>query len=734
MDIIRECRICHSTILEDVIDLGNQYITSRFPVHGDFSTPQCPITLCLCGQCGLLQLRQTTHASEMYEHEYGYRSGISNTMKTHLKRYHDELVGKVEWEDEDIVLDIGSNDSTFLKFYPKERVRVGIDPTGKQFAEHYTDEILIPDYFTATTFRNRFPTQKCKVVSSIAMFYDLPDPVQFAMDIESILCEEGVWTCEQSYLLNMLDTNSIDTICHEHLEYYALSQIKEIAVRARLKIIDIQFNSSNGGSFRVYFAKQSSTRHQECNELIHSILLKEEQYAIRNRETYHNFHRRCHDEARRLKQFIQTIRENGKQIWIYGASTKGNCTLQFANITKEDIPFAVERNPKKFGKMTPTGTLIISEEQMRENPPEYLLVLPWHFRKEIIERESVFLENGGSLIFPFPHLDIFSLKPKLLLTGCDGHIASYFLDLYQHQYDMFGVGHSQKSSPSTSSSMLRFTIHDNDDNRLRDCILSIRPHYLVHLAGISHSQTALENPIATLDVNGRMIAVICDCVHQNHLGTIILNASSSEIFKGHGEFTVYNDANYFFHLHPYSIAKSMGHSFVNFYQEKYECPFYNGILFTTESCRKSTEFLLNKLAYHSHQWLQNKKPLPIGDLASMRNIIHASDVAHAIHTILQEGDGNYVICHDHSHSMESLVLKLYNMVGIQLQKKDGCYVDAKTNEIVLIVDEQHNRNEKPNHIQGDNSLLKNLDWCPKMTIDNILEEISQHHRWNELTS
>lgn len=729
MDIIGECRICHSTSLEDVIELGDQYITSRFPVKGDFSTPKCPITLCLCGHCGLLQLRQTTHASEMYEQEYGYRSGISNTMKTHLKTYHEELVGKVDgWKEGDIVLDIGSNDSTFLKFYPKELVRVGIDPTGKQFESFYTDEILIPDYFTAKNFRSRFPTQKCKIVSSIAMFYDLPDPVQFASDIESILEDDGVWTCEQSYLLNMLDTNSIDTICHEHLEYYALSQIKEIADRAQLKIIDIQFNSSNGGSFRIYFAKHASTQHEECRDLIHSILLKEEQYAIRDVETYHRFYKRCQDEARRLKKLIQTINDNGKKVWIYGASTKGNCTLQFANITKEDIPYAVERNPKKFGKMVPTGAEIISEEEMRQNPPEFLLVLPWHFRKEIIERESVFLENGGSFIFPFPNLDIFSLKPKLLLTGCDGHIASYFLDLYEDQYNIFGIGHSLKNPDDRKHrEITRFTIHDNDDDGLRDCLLSVNPQYLVHLAGISNSQTALENPIQTLDVNGRMIAVICDCVYQNDLSTKIFNASSSEIFKGHGEYTVYDETNYYHNLHPYSIAKIMGHSFVDFYRQKHDCPFYNGIIFTTESCRKSKEFLLNKLASHSHQWLKNKMPIQIGSLSSMRNIIHGSDVACAIHSILMHGEGNYVICHDQSYSMEDLVKNLYKQVGIILKKKQNHYVHEGTDKIVLIVDEKNKRNEQTNNIQGDNTSLKDLGWHPQMSVENILQEISAHH-------
>jgi GDP-D-mannose dehydratase len=708
-----------------VIDLGEQYITSRFPEKNDFSTPKCPITLCLCGECGLLQLRQTTHSSELYEHEYGYRSGISNTMKTHLKTYHEELMGKVlDWKKGDIVLDIGSNDSTFLKFYPKELVRVGIDPTGKQFSHFYTDEVLIPDYFSGEIFHKKFPHKKCWIVSSIAMFYDLPDPVQFARDIESILEDDGIWTCEQSYLLNMLDANSIDTICHEHLEYYTLSQIKEIADRSRLKIIDVKFNSSNGGSFRIYLAKQSSTKHQECPDLIHSILIKEEMYSLKDPQTYQHFYQRCADEARRLKMLINTINENGKRIWIYGASTKGNCTLQFASITKDDIPYAVERNPNKFGKMTPTGTEIISEEEMRKNPPEYLLVLPWHFKKEIIERENIFLENGGSLVFPFPHLDVFSLHPKLLLTGCDGHIASYFLDHYKHFYNLFGLGHSRN--------------HDNPHNitkffasgggLLEDFIMTINPQYIVHLAGISNPQIALENPIDTLDANGRMITVICDCVYRNNLAAKILNASSSEIFKGHGDYTIHEEDTHYRHLHPYSISKITGHSFVDFYREKHECPFYNGILFTTESCRKSTDFLLNKVARHSHQWIKNKTPIQIGNLASMRNIIHASDVAHAIHCILIGGEENYVICHDQSYLMEELVMGIYKRAGIELKKNENYYVNKDTGEIVLIVDERNKRDEKSNNIQGDNSRLKKLGWKPSITIDGLLDEISHYHK------
>jgi hypothetical protein len=407
IDNITACRICGSEQLEDVIDLGTQRITSRWPVYGDFSTPSTPISLCACQQCHLLQLRQTTFASELYEYSYGYRSGISNTMRSHLLEYQQEIVSKVTLNDNDIVVDIGSNDSTMLQHYDSRLRRVGIDPTGSQFAQYYGDVQLLPTYFCEEVFVKAFPGgQKAKIVSSISMFYDLPDPVQFAKDIEAVLAEDGVWTCEQSYMPMMVDTNSVDTICHEHLEYYGLKQIKLIADKANLKIIDLQFNSCNGGSSRLYFAKKSSSLVAKNADLVESVLRTEDEYYKNGNEYYREFMRKCDAEVAKLRQFVVSENAKGKVFHIYGASTKGNCTLQYADLGESLIPFAVERNPDKAGKMTATGIPIIMEEEMRRSPPDYLLVLPWHFRDEIVVREKEFRDNGGKMVFPFPHFEV----------------------------------------------------------------------------------------------------------------------------------------------------------------------------------------------------------------------------------------------------------------------------------------------------------------------------------------
>ena len=394
--------MCKSVALTQVIDLGEQYITSRFPNYGDWSTPKIAISLSQCNDCFLIQTSQTTAAADMYEHEYGYRSGISNTMRAHLQKYQQEILGKVNLEPDDAVLDIGSNDSTMLQYYDTNLKRIGIDPTGNQFKEYYGKVELIPTYFTKANFQKVYGSTRCKIVSSISMFYDLPDPVQFATDIHDILDDEGIWTCEQSYLLSMLESNSIDTICHEHLEYYAIRQIKEIADRAGFKIIDVSFNDCNGGSSRVYFAKKSS-QHKEV--ILGNILAKEEAAGLYTINAFVDFMERVNTQVKRLTEFIDSARKEGKETWVYGASTKGNCLLQYANLGESSLRYAVERNPQKVGKMTATGIPIISEETMRSSPPAYLLVLPWHFRTEIIERESAFLKTGG-LIFPFPEFTV----------------------------------------------------------------------------------------------------------------------------------------------------------------------------------------------------------------------------------------------------------------------------------------------------------------------------------------
>jgi hypothetical protein len=307
-----------------------------------------------------------------------------------------------------LVLDIGSNDGTLLSFYPPENLAVvGIDPTAQKFASFYREHIsLIPDFFSAELFRENFGTKRARIVTSIAMFYDLENPLSFMEDVTSILEKDGIWHFEMSYLPAMVGTMGYDTICHEHLEYYSLRQIKWMTARCGLKILNVDFNQTNGGSFAITVARQSSS-HPENTTQLDRLLRDEEARGLSTVAQHRAFADAVTDHKEELLNLLQTLKQQKRTVLGYGASTKGNVLLQHCGITPELLPAIAEVNKEKFGCFTPgTNIPIISEVEAHAMKPDYLLVLPWHFRENIIQRESAFLGRGGKLIFPLPAIEI----------------------------------------------------------------------------------------------------------------------------------------------------------------------------------------------------------------------------------------------------------------------------------------------------------------------------------------
>lgn len=409
-----KCRICGNTKLVSVIDLGKLSLTGLFPKAGSKFVSPGPLELVKCHSgagksCGLLQLKHTYEPDEMYGANYGYRSGLNRSMVSHLRDTVEKLVKTVSLAKGDLVLDIGSNDGTLLKSYPAGRyVCAGIDPTGKKFKKYYPAHIkLIPDFFSSALFRNNFKDKKAKIVTSIAMFYDLSSPMSFMKQVHEILADDGVWFFEQSYMPTMLKVNAYDTICHEHLEYYGLKQIKWMADRTGFKIIDVQLNEVNGGSFSVLMAKAGSGL-KENKSRISLLLEKERKLGLDTLAPYKAFKARMFAHRKKLIALVRRLGARKKTVFGYGASTKGNVILQFCGFNSADIPYIAEVNEDKYGCLTPGSLIpIISEEKARAMKPDYFLVLPWHFRGNIIEREKGFVGAGGKLIFPLPALSVY---------------------------------------------------------------------------------------------------------------------------------------------------------------------------------------------------------------------------------------------------------------------------------------------------------------------------------------
>ena len=466
----------------------------------------------------------------------------------------------------------------------------------------------------------------------------------------------------------------------------------------------------------------------EATNLINLILQDEDNYKIRDPQLYKDFTVNCDREIQKLNTFIDVVNDNEQQIYIYGASTKGNCLLQYAKIDETKIKYAAERNLNKVGKMTSTGICIISEETMRENPPEYLLVLPWHFRDEIIEREDVYLENGGQLIFPFPNFEIYSKKEKVLVTGCDGMIAKYVLDEYKdkdkNKYNIYGFAH-KNIKYSGNSNITKFYFDIKNAEQLELNLNIIKPDKIIHLSGVSSSIEAFKNPINTLELNGMTVAYICEIIHKNKWTTKLFNASSSEMFKGHTNYHIAEDSHNMYHSHPYSIAKIMGHSIVEFYRNTYNLPFSNGILFTVESKYKKGDFLLQKITQHAKKWKETGEIIKLGTLDSYRTILHGSDAASAIKVILKQNIGdNYVICGDKNTKIIDLVLKIYSLNGIDISRNinNTLYSNGK---IVAIIENKNNIgiDNVPINITGKSSKLHSLGWYPNYSIDDIINEL-----------
>ena len=408
------CRVCGNTELVPALDLGPQALTGVFPESPRQEVPVVPLALVRCAddrdpvRCGLLQLRHSADPHEMYGAHYGYRSGLNRAMVAHLHGKVKDILALVDLARGDLVIDIGSNDGTTLSAYPRGVADlVGIDPAGASFARHYPADIrLIPDFFSAAAVRAAFGARRAKVITSFSMFYDLEEPLEFMRQVHEVLDDRGVWVLEQSYMPTMLEMNSYDTVCHEHLEYYALKPIRWMMDRVGFRILDVTFNAVNGGSFSITAARRDAP-YQGHSGRVEETLRRERDLGLHTPRPYEEFRGRVARHRDDLRAFLRDAKSGGRTVCGYGASTKGNVLLQYCGLTADDIPCIAEVNEDKFGRCTP-GTLIpiVPEAEARRLKPAYFLVLPWHFRDGIIQRERAFLGGGGRLVFPLPRIDV----------------------------------------------------------------------------------------------------------------------------------------------------------------------------------------------------------------------------------------------------------------------------------------------------------------------------------------
>ena len=403
---IKQCRSCKSKRLKNAFDIGMQNLTGVFPKSRNEKILKGSLAMVFCQNCSLLQLKNSFDPKKMYGNNYGYMSSLNSSMVDHLKKKSENLKKIVSLNKNDIVCDIGSNDGTFLSFFSNKITLIGIDPTINKLSKYYRKDITkIPDFFSKKLI-NKITQKKIKLVTTISMFYDLENPLDFAKEIYDILDKEGVWHLEQSYMPSMIKNNSYDTICHEHLEYYSLKSIKYIFDKVGFKIIDLDFNDINGGSFSITVSKKKSS-HNEVKRLVNWLLKREKVFKYNNLSTFNTFYKNILMHKKTFYELLLNLKKNKKKVVGYGASTKGNVLLQFCKINSDLLPYICEVNKFKHGRFTPGSKIkIISENQAKKINPDYFLVLPWHFKNFILKKENFFIKKGGKFIFPLPEVEI----------------------------------------------------------------------------------------------------------------------------------------------------------------------------------------------------------------------------------------------------------------------------------------------------------------------------------------
>jgi len=405
---ITKCRSCSNNELKHTFNLGLQKLSGIFPNrHNLNKIPEGSLSMVFCEKCKLLQLENSFKAEIMYGENYGYMSSLNSSMADHLNKKAQNLKKKSNIKNGDLILDIGSNDGTLLKFFSNKFQLVGVDPTISKLGKFYRKDIKkFANFFTKDLIQKNFK-KKFKLITSISMFYDIEDTIKFTEDIHDILDDNGLWHLEQSYMPMMLKNNSYDTICHEHLEYYSLRSIKYIFDKVGFKIIDLEFNQINGGSFAITLAKNKNKNFKEITHLVNWLLKKEDIFEYNSIATFNLFFENVKKHKKVFKNLLLNLQDMKKNVIGYGASTKGNIILQYCGINNRLIKYIAEINKFKFNKFTPGSNIkIISEKESRKMNPDYYVVMPWHFKNHIINRERNILKNKTKLIFPLPDIDI----------------------------------------------------------------------------------------------------------------------------------------------------------------------------------------------------------------------------------------------------------------------------------------------------------------------------------------
>jgi len=667
------CRVCYSPKLTFLFSLGTQYINNFINKEDQPKCGKAPLEMVICENCTLVQLRHTAPQELLYSRFYWYKSGVTDTMKKALRDITEKAETMFKLKAGDVVLDIGSNDGTLLRSYQiPGLITVGVEPAdnlkeeGSKGITH-----LIHDFWVLDSYMKAVG-KKAKVVTAIGMFYDMEDPNQFVADAANVLTDDGVFIAQLMCLKNMLDSNDVGNIVHEHLEYYSFKSLEYLFNKNGLEIIDVEINDVNGGSYRIY-SRRIGSRTQPASGAVERIQkVRDSEKGFENKQVYLDFFKRLEDNKKKCVDFIKQEVARGKKVWVYGASTKGNVILQYYGLDHALIEGASERSSFKWGKYT-VGSMIpiYSEEEARQKKPDYFLVLPYAFFKEFYAREEEWRKGGGKFIVPLPEFRVADQK-KALVLGINGQDGSFLAELLLSKgYKVHGFIRRTSTGNTKNINHLtdKITLHRGDladTTSLYRVINKVRPQEIYNEADQDHVSWSYDGVGYSCDITGAAVGRILEIIKQVDPKIKYFQPVSSNMF-GKAE----NPQTEETHLRPqspYACAKVYAFMLVRYFRDVRGLFASSAIFFNHESPRRTESYVSRKItraAVRISLGLEDK--LRLGDMDARIDFGYAKEFVEAAWRIMQlERPDDFVIGTGEVHSIREFAEEAFRLVGLKL--------------------------------------------------------------------
>jgi len=701
---IKKCRVCGSTDLERLFSLGNMYISTFVEKKGG-NIGKAPLSLIWCNNCSLVQLEHTAPQELMYSKHYWYRSGLNKVIINDLKEIAETASSLVGLKSGDVVLDIGANDGTLLGFYPKEVIKIGCEPATNLIDEMKKNcDIAITDFWDYEKNKNLFEAKKARIITAIGMFYDMDDPNLFIRDAVKALDKDGIFIAQLMTAKQMLEKNDVGNICHEHIEYYSYESLKYLFEKNGLEIFRVEENSINGGSYRL-FARHYKTGSISYTEKIGKV-------------DYFNFARRV---EKNKQDCIKTVRElvnNGKKVYGYAASTKGNTILQYYGLNDKDILGIAEISEEKLGKYAVGSDIPIIREDEAKRNADYFLVLPYAFKDSFIKREKEWLKKGGKFIFCTPQVEIYGIeneKKKALILGITGQDGSYLAEfLLERGYEVHGMYRRSATGNTKNIAhiMDKITLHKGDladATSIYRIISEVKPQEIYNEADQDHVGWSYDIPGYSFDITGAAVGRILETIKQIDPTIKYFQPLSSTMF-GDAKENPQTENTLFIPQSPYACAKTLAYYLVKYYREVYGVSAYSAIFYNHDSPRRSEEYLLHKICGSAVRISKGvQKELSVGCLDLPIDIGYAKEYMETAWKIMQlDKPDDFIISTGETHTIKEYIDEAFFQLGIESEGR-------------IKIDLQFARPGKQVELMGDISKAKKVfGFEPKVKFKELI--------------